>query len=218
MEDLVEGPANGNVTEVKVVLASVVVALAVYQVFLMAVGYGKLRLPFLNASPASSTHRTVGDTIVVITLLVAFMCVAYFGFKRRHRGRLLRRRDSCGPPHRVRVSLDCGAVAQDRPRSLVAPVESLSARARPYRLCAFCPNVAHFGRRLPRGVVRCPTTLQIGGSPRTLGQMIGSLVAAVLIVIVVIALVTANLGPGDSGRHGGDETRNEEDNSGPGSS
>jgi len=47
----------------------------------MAVGYGKLRLPFLNASPASSTHRTVGDTIVVITLLVAFMCVAYFGFK-----------------------------------------------------------------------------------------------------------------------------------------
>ncbi|MBA3430650.1 MAG: hypothetical protein H0U16_04105 [Actinobacteria bacterium] len=49
-------------------------------------------------------------------------------------------------------------------------------------------------------------------------QMIGSLVAAVLIVIVVIALVTANLGPGDSGRHGGDETRNEEDNSGPGSS
>ncbi|MBA3430651.1 MAG: hypothetical protein H0U16_04110 [Actinobacteria bacterium] len=81
MEDLVEGPANGNVTEVKVVLASVVVALAVYQVFLMAVGYGKLRLLFLNASPASSTHRTVGDTIVVITLLVAFMCVAYFGFE-----------------------------------------------------------------------------------------------------------------------------------------
>ncbi|MBA2312109.1 MAG: hypothetical protein H0V97_04815 [Actinobacteria bacterium] len=49
-------------------------------------------------------------------------------------------------------------------------------------------------------------------------QMIGSLVAAVLIVIVVIALVTANLGPGDSDRNGDDETRYEEDNSGPGSS
>lgn len=79
MEDLVEGLANGNVTEVKVVLASIVATLAVYQVFLMAVGYGKLRLPFLSASPASFTHRTVGDTIVVVTLLVAFMCVAYFG-------------------------------------------------------------------------------------------------------------------------------------------
>ncbi|MFN2488242.1 MAG: DUF6529 family protein [Actinomycetota bacterium] len=81
MEDLVETLAGGNVTEVKVVLASVVAALAAYQVFLMAVGYGKLRLPFLGAKPASFTHRAVGDTIVVITIAVAFMCLAYFGFE-----------------------------------------------------------------------------------------------------------------------------------------
>lgn len=36
---------RGNVTEVKVVLASIVTVLAAYQVTLMAVGYGKLRLP-----------------------------------------------------------------------------------------------------------------------------------------------------------------------------
>jgi hypothetical protein len=81
VEDLVELLSRGNVEEVKVVLASVVAALAIYQVLLMAVGYGKLRLPFLAARPASSTHRAVGDTIVVITLVIAFMCIAYFGFE-----------------------------------------------------------------------------------------------------------------------------------------
>ena len=50
MEDLVEDLTRGNVTEVKVVLASVVAALAVYQVVLMSVGYGKLRPPFLGAA------------------------------------------------------------------------------------------------------------------------------------------------------------------------
>lgn len=49
-------------------------------------------------------------------------------------------------------------------------------------------------------------------------QMIGSLVVAVLIVVVVIALVTARIGPGESGRHGGDERQQDQDNSGPGSS
>ena len=81
MEDFVEGLARGNVTEVKVVLASVVYVLAAYQVFLMAVGYGKLRLPFLGSKPAFPTHRAVGDTIVVITLLVALMCLSYFGLE-----------------------------------------------------------------------------------------------------------------------------------------
>jgi hypothetical protein len=81
VEDLVEGLARGNVTEVKVVLASVVYVLAAYQVFLMAIGYGKLRLRFLGSRPASAAHRGVGDTIVVITLLVALMCVSYFGFE-----------------------------------------------------------------------------------------------------------------------------------------
>ena len=81
MEDLVEDIARGNVTEVKVVLASIVLALAVYQVAMMAVGYGKVRLPFLGPRAASFAHRTVGDAVVVITLVVAFMCIAYFGFE-----------------------------------------------------------------------------------------------------------------------------------------
>jgi hypothetical protein len=79
MEDFVETLTRDNVSEVKVVLASIVTVLAVYQVFLMAVGYGKLKLPFLKARAASFTHRASGDTIVLVTLLVAFMCVSYFG-------------------------------------------------------------------------------------------------------------------------------------------
>jgi hypothetical protein len=81
VEDFVEQLSRGNVEEIKVVLASVVAALAIYQVTLMAVGYGKLRLPFLAPGPASSTHRAAGDSIVVITLLIAFMCISYFGFE-----------------------------------------------------------------------------------------------------------------------------------------
>lgn len=81
MEDLFEELTRGNVTEVKVVLASVVAALAVYQVVLMAVGYGRLRPPFLGAGPASSAHRAIGDAIVVVTVLVAVMCLTYFGLE-----------------------------------------------------------------------------------------------------------------------------------------
>lgn len=79
MEDLIEEVTRGNVTEVKVVLASVLVALAVYQVFLMAVGYGKVRLPSFKPKAASFGHRAVGDTILVLTLVVSWMCVGYFG-------------------------------------------------------------------------------------------------------------------------------------------
>lgn len=81
MEDLVEELTRGNVSGVKIVLASVVLALAVYQVLLMAVGYGKLKLPFLQARVASFAHRAVGDAIVLVTLVVAFMCIAYFGYE-----------------------------------------------------------------------------------------------------------------------------------------
>jgi hypothetical protein len=80
LEDFVEGLTRGNVTEVKVVLASIVALLAAYQVFLMAVTYGRMRLPFLGPGPAAFTHRASGDAIVAITLLIAFMCVSYFGF------------------------------------------------------------------------------------------------------------------------------------------
>ena len=81
MDELVEDIARGNVTEVKVVLASIVAFLAVYQVLLMAVGYGKLRLPFLKPKPASFTHRAVGDVILLVTVLVAFMCIGYFEYE-----------------------------------------------------------------------------------------------------------------------------------------
>jgi hypothetical protein len=80
MEDLIEDLTDGNVTEVKVVLASVVLALAVYQVLLAAVAYGWLRLPFLEAGPASWTHRASGDAIVVLTVLVAVACISAYGF------------------------------------------------------------------------------------------------------------------------------------------
>jgi len=79
VEDLIEEVTRGNVTEVKVVLASIVAALAVYQVFLMAVGYRKVRLSALKPKVASFTHRAVGDSILVLTLVVAWMCSGYFG-------------------------------------------------------------------------------------------------------------------------------------------
>ena len=39
----------------------VALALAVYQLALIAVAYGKLRLPFLDPPPAGRSHRAVGD-------------------------------------------------------------------------------------------------------------------------------------------------------------
>ncbi|MDX6627723.1 MAG: hypothetical protein QOE56_2712 [Solirubrobacterales bacterium] len=80
MERLIEDLTNGNVTEVKVVLASVVLALAVYQLVLAALAYGWLRLPFLESGPAAWTHRAGGDAIVVLTVLVATACISFYGF------------------------------------------------------------------------------------------------------------------------------------------
>ncbi len=81
MEDLVESVTRGNVTEVKVVVASVVLALACYQLILIAVGYGKVRPRFLESRPASRSHRAVGDAIAVMIVVVALMCISYFGFE-----------------------------------------------------------------------------------------------------------------------------------------
>lgn len=78
MSETFEWLTRGNVTEVKIVLASLIAALALYQVTLMAVGYRKLALPFLSPASASRTHRTLGDMIVVLTLFVALMCISYF--------------------------------------------------------------------------------------------------------------------------------------------
>jgi hypothetical protein len=81
MEDLVERLARGNVTEVKVMLASIALALAVYQLVLIAVCYGKVRPPFLASRPAGLAHRTSGDAIAVIMVVVAVICLSYFGFE-----------------------------------------------------------------------------------------------------------------------------------------
>jgi small-conductance mechanosensitive channel len=80
LENLFDSLTRGNPTEVKVLLASVALGLAVYQLVLIAVGYGKLRPPFLAAAPASRTHRAVGDTIALLLVITALMCVGYFGF------------------------------------------------------------------------------------------------------------------------------------------
>lgn len=80
MEQLIEDVTRGNVTEVKVVLATVVLALGAYQLLLAAVGYGWLRPPFLTGAPALWIHRASGDAIVLLTVAVAVMCVGYYGF------------------------------------------------------------------------------------------------------------------------------------------
>ena len=81
MEDLIEELTRGNVTEVKVVLATVILALAIYQLVLAAVAYGRLRIRFLEAATASWTHRAGGDAIVVLTILVATACLSFYGFE-----------------------------------------------------------------------------------------------------------------------------------------
>jgi hypothetical protein len=72
---------QGNPTEVKVVLASVATALAVYQLVLAAIFYRKLRPAFLDAAPAAWTHRASGDTIAILLIVVAVMCLSYFGLE-----------------------------------------------------------------------------------------------------------------------------------------
>jgi hypothetical protein len=80
MEQLVDDLTFGNVFEVKTVLASVAAALAMYQLMLIAVGYGKVRPRFLQSRTASFTHRASGDVIVVLVAIVALLCLAHFGF------------------------------------------------------------------------------------------------------------------------------------------
>jgi hypothetical protein len=81
VEHLIEDLTRGNVAEVKVVLASVVLGLAIYQLLLAATAYGWLRPPFLGSAVASWVHRASGDAIVVLTLLVAVACVSFYGFE-----------------------------------------------------------------------------------------------------------------------------------------
>jgi hypothetical protein len=76
MEDVLYRLTRGNPIDVKVVLASVMFALAIYQLVLAAVGYGKLRPKFLDGGPAFLTHRASGDAIAVLLLVVGAMCLA----------------------------------------------------------------------------------------------------------------------------------------------
>jgi hypothetical protein len=76
--DLVETVTRGNVVEVKVILASVVLALAVYQLVLIAVGYRVARPSFLSPRAASLAHRALGDVIAALLVVVAVMCLSYF--------------------------------------------------------------------------------------------------------------------------------------------
>src|SRR4051794_5195829 len=76
MERLVEELTNGNVTEVKVILATVVMALALYQLLLASVAYGKLRTRLLGSGLASWTHRASGDVALVLAVLVAVACIS----------------------------------------------------------------------------------------------------------------------------------------------
>ncbi len=80
MEQVIDDLTRGNVTEVKVVVATAILGLALYQVLLAAVAYGWVRLPFLESATASWTHRASGDAIVVLAILVATACIAYYGF------------------------------------------------------------------------------------------------------------------------------------------
>lgn len=81
MEGLIDEVTRGNVTEVKVVLATVILGLALYQLLLATVAYGWVRLPFLESATASWTHRASGDAIVVLAILVAVACLSYYGFE-----------------------------------------------------------------------------------------------------------------------------------------
>ena len=81
MEDLVETLTRGNTAEVKVLLASIALALGVYQLTVIAVGYGRLRVPFLAPPPALAAHRAVGDTIALLLLCTGIMCLSVYGFE-----------------------------------------------------------------------------------------------------------------------------------------
>jgi hypothetical protein len=81
MEDVVETLTRGNVAEVKVLLASIAMALAVYQLVLIAVGYGKLRPRFLRAGAAAAAHRAAGDAIALLMLITGVMCLSVYGIE-----------------------------------------------------------------------------------------------------------------------------------------
>jgi hypothetical protein len=81
MEEFVLDLTNGNVAEVKVILTTVIAALAIYQLALATVGYGKVRLPFLSNPAALRAHRAIGDTIFALAIVTGLMCLSVYGFE-----------------------------------------------------------------------------------------------------------------------------------------
>jgi hypothetical protein len=81
MEDTLESLMRGNVASVKTVLTTVALALAVYQLALIAVAYGRVRLPALAAPSAGVAHRAAGDTIAALLAFLAVACLAVYGFE-----------------------------------------------------------------------------------------------------------------------------------------
>ncbi len=80
MEDVVETLTRGNVAEVKVLLASIAMTLAGYQLVMAAVGYGRLRVGSLRSGVAFQAHRAVGDAIALVMLIVGLLCLSVYGF------------------------------------------------------------------------------------------------------------------------------------------
>jgi hypothetical protein len=80
MRDVFVDLTRGNVAEVKVMLAAIIGLLAIYQVVLMTVGWGRVRVSFLSQAAASGAHRAIGDTIVFLTIFVSAACLSYFDF------------------------------------------------------------------------------------------------------------------------------------------
>jgi hypothetical protein len=82
--------ASPQVTVVKIVLATVLVALAVYQTLLILVVYGKVPVPFLARRVAARTHRFIGSTAALLALLVGVLCLRSYevGDALEHGGRV----------------------------------------------------------------------------------------------------------------------------------
>jgi hypothetical protein len=194
MEQLVDTLTFGNPQAVKAVVASVAAALAVYQLVLIAIAYGKLRPGALSAPVASFTHRASGDAILVLVVLVALACLARFGL------------DDDGAVHAVSgAGAPRRARAQARRAALVARPRALPPAARLVRVRAARGDLVHVGRALPgRGRVAMPSRGR---------QLAGSLLVALAIVAVAIVLVVAKLGPDsgdDDGGKGGDRDKVEQ--------
>ena len=186
VEDFFVDITRGNPGSVKTVLASVVLALAVYQLILAAIGYRKL--PIIEAKHAFFTHRASGDVIAVLLVLVALMCLGVYGIEDDYVLHVV-----TGAAAVVVLAIKV-AVVRSGVGGRFLPVLGITLFA------LLADLLVHRHTRLPGG----------GG----LMQLIGSIMVAFAIVAVTIALVTAKLGPfaedDDGGGRGGDRQEQED--------